>query len=82
MKHLGLLLFCAATTFVVTGSAQAAPNYRVIQWDISRMCQIYDFGWGGRPIPSNYRILTPPMANFGTALRAKEILRQRGACLI
>ena len=75
MKHLGLLLFCAATTFVVTGSAQAAPNYRVIQWDISRMCQIYDF-------PSNYRILTPPMANFGTALRAKEILRQRGACLI
>jgi hypothetical protein len=82
MKRLGLVLMCAAATFLATASAEAAPRYRVIQWDISHMCQVYDFGWGGRPIPSNYHILTPPMRSFGAALHAKEALRAHGACLI
>jgi hypothetical protein len=62
--------------------AKAEPDYRVIQWDITRICQIYDFGFGGRPIPSNYRTLTPPLRTFGQALRAKEALYHHGRCLI
>jgi hypothetical protein len=82
MKRLALVLACAAAAFVISGSAQAAPRYRVIQWDISHMCQVYDFGWGGRPIPSDYHILTPPMRSLGAALQAREALWHRGACLI
>jgi hypothetical protein len=82
MKRLAVLLTVATSAFVFAGSAQAAPRFRVIQWDLSHICQIYDFGWGGRPIPSNYRILTPPMRSYGAALRAKEALRAHGACLI
>ncbi|HEY7232393.1 MAG TPA: hypothetical protein VH558_18705 [Pseudolabrys sp.] len=78
--HLGLL--AAAAAFFVTGPAQAAPDFRVIRWDFSRVCQIYDFGWGGRPIPSNYRVLTPPLPSFRAALRAKNRLARHGRCSI
>jgi hypothetical protein len=77
--HLGLL---AATTFFITGSAQAAPDFRVIRWDFTRICQIYDFGWGGHPIPSNYRVLTPPLPSFRAAVRAKGQLARHGRCSI
>jgi hypothetical protein len=62
--------------------AKAEPDYRVIQWDLTRICQIYDFGFGGRPIPSNYRTLTPPLPTFSDALRAKNVLSHHGRCLI
>jgi hypothetical protein len=78
--HLGLL--AAAAAFFVTGPAQAAPDFRVIRWDFSRVCQIYDFGRGGRPIPSNYRVLTPPLPSFRAALRAKNRLARHGRCSI
>jgi hypothetical protein len=82
MKRLGLSLLGAAAAFVISTSAQAAPDFRVIKWGITGMCQIYDFGWGGRPIPSNYRVLTPPLPSFGAAVRAKEFLWHRGRCTI
>ena len=80
MKHLNVMLLAAATAFLVISPAQAAPDFRVIQWDITRVCQIYDFGLGGRPIPSNYRVLTKPLPSFGAALRAKDALARRGRC--
>jgi hypothetical protein len=82
MKRLGLLLIGAATAFVLTSTAQAEPRFRVIQWSITGLCQIYDFGWGGRPIPSDYRTLTPPLPTFGAAVQAKQYLRSRGQCLL
>jgi len=51
MRHWHLGLLAAAAAFFVTSSAQAAPDYRVIRWDFTGICQVYDFGWGGRPIP-------------------------------
>ncbi|HEU4660498.1 MAG TPA: hypothetical protein VFS63_07550 [Pseudolabrys sp.] len=82
MKRLGLSLLGATAALVISTSAQAAPDFRVIKWDITGMCQIYDFGFGGRPIPSAYRILTPPLPSFGAAMRAKEFLWHRGRCTI
>ncbi|MGC1467632.1 MAG: hypothetical protein WA792_18090 [Pseudolabrys sp.] len=82
MKRFGLVLMGATAAFMVSTAAQAAPDYRVIQWDITRVCQIYDFGFGGRPIPSNYRIMTPPLRSFAAALRAKDRLWHRGRCTI
>jgi hypothetical protein len=81
MKHLNLMLLLgAAAAFFVISPAEAAPDFRVIQWDATKVCQIYDFGWGGRPIPSNYRVLTRPLPSFGAALRAKDALARRGRC--
>jgi hypothetical protein len=78
-------LICAAVGFVAVGSFAASPaqaSYRVIKWHVTNMCQIYDFGFGGPPIPSNYRVLTGPLPSFGAALRAKDRLWHRGQCLI
>jgi hypothetical protein len=86
MLHRRLVLSAAAavalTGLLAASPAKAEPDYRVIQWDITRICQIYDFGFGGRPIPSNYRTLTPPLRSFDAALRAKQVLFNRGRCLI
>jgi len=79
MKHWHLGLLAAAAAFFVTSSARAAPDFRVIQWDFTRICQIYDFGWGGRPIPSNYRVLTPPLPSFRAAVWRKASWRVTAA---
>lgn len=78
------LILCAAglAGILAAGTANAAPDFRVIRWSITGVCQIYDFGWGGRPIPSDYRIMTRPLPTFGAALRAKEALWNRGRCSI
>jgi hypothetical protein len=76
------ITLCAAAAFIglFLGSSANAASYRVIQWDITRICQIYDFGFGGGPIPHNYRVLTGPLRTYGAALRAKDALARRGRC--
>jgi hypothetical protein len=37
-------LLAAAAAFFVTSPALAVPDFRVIQWAFTRICQIYDFG--------------------------------------
>jgi hypothetical protein len=81
----GSLMLCAAVGVVAVGlftTSSAQASYRVIQWRGTHVCQIYDFGWGGRPIPSNYRVLTGPLPSFGAALRAKNHLWHQGRCSI
>ena len=80
MKHLNLMKLAAAAAFLVISPAQAAPDFRVIQWDATKVCQIYDFGWGGKPIPSNYKVLTKSLPSFGAALGAKDALARKGRC--
>ena len=81
---LGIDLLVALAVWPSRGRAprRRRPTFRVIQWDFTRICQIYDFGWGGRPIPSNYRVLTPPLPSFRAAVRAKSQLARHGRCSI
>jgi hypothetical protein len=81
MKHFSLLLLGAVGAFFVISPAQAA-DFRVIQWHLTRVCQIYDFGWGLRPIPPDYRVLTGRLPTFGAALKAKDGLARRGRCSV
>jgi hypothetical protein len=81
MKHFSLLLLGAVGAFFVLSPAQAA-DFRVIKWDITKVCQIYDFGWGLRPIPANYRVLTGSLPTMGAALKAKDGLARKGRCSI
>ncbi len=79
------VMLCAAVGFIAVGFFAASPAqaaYRVIQWRATHVCQIYNFDWGGPPIPSDYRVLTGPLPNFGAALRAKDRLWHRGRCSI
>jgi hypothetical protein len=78
------LILCAAAGLagLCLSSAASAADFRVIKWNITGVCQIYDFGWGGRPIPPNYRVLTRPLPTFGAALRAKDSLARRGRCTL
>lgn len=84
MRPRSFMLY-ATFSFVAIGFCAASPaeaSYRVVQWRGTHVCQIYDFGWGGRPIPSDYRVLTGPLPSFGAALRAKDRLWHRGRCSI
>jgi len=79
------LIACAlvlAAAGLLAASPADAAAYRVIRWDITKICQIYDFGFGGRPIPANYRVLTRALPTFGAALRAKDRLWRQGRCSI
>ena len=83
MRRRSLILSVTVSFIAVgfaTSSAQAA--YRVIQWRATHICQIYYFGWGGGPIPRNYRVLTGPLPSFGAALRAKDRLWRAGRCSV
>ena len=78
------LVSFAAAALLAAGLLAASPAQaalRVIQWNATHICQIWDFGLG-RPIPSNYRVLTGPLKSFGAALRAKDRLWHRGRCSI
>jgi hypothetical protein len=79
MKRLALVLLVAAGALVIAGTAEAA-SYRVIRWNVTRVCQIYNFGFGFAPIPRNYHVLTGPLPSFAAAVRAKDALWRRGAC--
>ena len=70
---------CIAAGLVFASPAQAAP-FKVIKWDTTRICQIYDFGWGTKPIPSNYKVLTKPLPTFAAAHSAEQRLWRKGKC--
>jgi hypothetical protein len=77
MKHFSLMLLGAVGAFFVLSPAQAA-DFRVIQWNITKACQIYDFGWGLRPIPPNYRVLTGGAAELRCRAQGERRLGARG----
>lgn len=67
-----------ATALIASTSAQAAP-YHVIKWDVTRMCQVYDFGTG-KPMLSDYKVLTKPLPSFSAASSAEKSLWRKGKC--
>ncbi len=84
MVHRSLML-CAAAGLVAAGLIAASPAqaaYGVIKWDITNICQVWNFGLSGRPIPPTYRNMTPPLPTFEAALRAKDRLWHAGQCLL
>ncbi len=79
------VLLCAAAGFIAASLFAASPaqaSYRVIKWPITNICQIWNFGLPDRPIPPTYIVVSRPLPTFGAALRVKDRLWRRGACLI
>ena len=81
MKRFSLVLLGAVGAFLVLTPAQAA-DYRVIQWNDTRICQIYDMTWTIKPFTSNYKVLTKSLPTFAAAVEAKGKLRTKANCSI
>jgi hypothetical protein len=80
MLRRSLILGAVAAALFATGPANAA--WRVIKWNITGVCQVWDFGVDGRPIPFDYHVLTRAMPTMGAALNAKQSLWHAGRCTI
>ena len=82
MKRFSLMLLGAVGAFFVLTPAQAS-DYRVIQWDTTGICQVYDMSWKIKPFPSNYKVLTKkPLPTYAAAVDAKSKIAKKANCLI
>lgn len=82
MLRRSLLLAAAAAIAALVATAPANASWRVIKWNITGVCQIWDFGVDGRPIPFDYRVMSRAMPSFGAAVGAKDRLWHDGRCTI
>ena len=82
MRRFRLALLGAVGAFFVLTPAQAS-DYRVIQWNDTRICQVYDMTWQIKPITSNYKVLTKnSLPTFAAAVDAKSKIAKQANCLI
>jgi len=77
-------LLLAAAAGILAASFVAAPAdaspYRVIRWDVTGFCQVWDFGFGPGPWPHDYKIVSKRKHSLGAALRAQDRLWHKGIC--
>ena len=77
-------LMLAAAAGLLAASFAAAPAdaspYRVIRWDVTGFCQVWDFGFGPTPWPGNFQIVSKRKATLEAALWAQEKLWHKGVC--
>ena len=82
MKRFSLVLLGAVGAFLVLTPAQAA-DYRVIQYNDTRICQIYDMTWQIKPFTSNFKVLTKKsLPTFAAAVDVKTKIAKQANCLI
>ena len=77
---LGAAAAILMSTFAATAPAEAA--FHLIRWDGTGACQIWDESVPTKPIPSNYKTVSKPVATFGAALAMKDGMMKRGTCKI
>jgi hypothetical protein len=68
----------AVTSILTASPAEAA--YRVIRWNGTGVCQIWNYALPTRPFPLNYRVMSRGMPTFKSALRAKHRNWRRWRC--
>jgi len=77
-------LLLAAAAGILAASFAAAPAaaspYRVIRWDFTGFCQVWDFGFGPTPFPGDYHIVSKRQYTFEAALWAERWLSRKGVC--
>ena len=76
---------CAMACIAVSALAVVSPaqaGYYLIRWDNTGVCQVWNESFQMKPPrwPSDYKVVSKPIATFTAALDAKEKLRQHGNC--
>ncbi|HET7804998.1 MAG TPA: hypothetical protein VFL53_12195 [Pseudolabrys sp.] len=82
MKRFSLALLGAVGAFFVLTPAQAA-DYRVIQWNDTKICQVVDMAGFFKPISSNYTVLTKKsLPTFAAAMKARADVGAKAKCIL
>jgi hypothetical protein len=80
MKRLSLALLGAVGAFFVLTPAQAA-DYRVVQYNDTKICQIVDMAGPFKPIRTNYTVLTKKsIPTFDAAMKARADVSKKAKC--
>ena len=80
MKRLSLALLGAVGAFFVRTPAQAA-DYRVIQYNDTKICQVVDMAGLFKPIRTNYTVLTKKsIPTFDAAMKARADVSKKAKC--
>jgi len=80
MKRFSLALLGAVGAFFVLTPAQAA-DYRVIQWNDTKICQVVDMAGPFKPIRTNYAVLTKKsIPTFDAAVKARTDVSKKAKC--
>jgi len=74
------VLGLAATAFVATSPAQA--SYKVIRWDTTGVCELWDNAFATKPFASDYKTISHSVPTFMDALATKDKLFQRAKCTL
>jgi len=83
MRRLSML--CAAAGLAVTALAATSPaeaSYKVIRWDGTGFCQIWDNAVPTKPFPSDYKTVSATVPTFLDALAAKDKLFHAAKCTL
>ena len=70
----------AATALVATSPAQA--SFKVIRWDTTGVCEIWDNAFSTKPFPSDYKTVSHSVPTFMDALAAKDKLFHAAKCTL
>jgi len=70
----------AATALIATSPAQA--SFKVIRWDTTGVCQIWDNASTIKPFGTDYKAVTKSVATFNEALVAKDRVFAAAKCSI
>lgn len=80
MKRFSLALLGAVGAFFVLTPAQAA-DYRVIQYNDTKICQVVDMAGLFKPIRTNYTVLTKKsIPTFDAAMKARADVSKKAKC--
>lgn len=74
---------CAAAGLGLAALAATTPAnaaFHLIRWEGTGICQIWDASIPTKPFPSNYKMVSEPVATFGAALAVKDGMLKKGAC--
>ena len=81
MKRFSLALLGAVGAFFVLTPAQAA-DYRVVQYNDTKICQVVDMAGPFKPISSNYTMLTKKsLPTFDAAMKARADVSKKAKCM-
>ena len=70
----------AATAFAATSPAQA--SYKVIRWDTTGACQIWDNAFTTKPFASDYKTVSHSVPTFMDAIAVKDRLFHAAKCTL
>ena len=82
MKRFGLALLGAVGAFFILTPAQAA-DYRVVQYNDTKICQVVDMAGPFKQISSNYTVLTKKsIPTFDAAMKARAEVGAKAKCIL